>query len=139
MKRKALESLDPNVPSKRPIITRAKPIEAPLISSPPIQSETRLEPSIYRLSPPESRPEAPPPPDVQPAGFLPANQWKLVQDFHTALDGVKMEYCLRCTRAEAEHTQGRGAGQSTLDVRSPRLNCRPIDMRENAGGFQAPQ
>jgi hypothetical protein len=96
MKRKALESLDPNVPSKRPVITRTKPTEAPLIPPPPIQSETRLEPSIYRLSPPESRPEAPPPADVQPAGFLPADQWKLVQDFHTALDGVKMEYCLRC-------------------------------------------
>jgi hypothetical protein len=49
MKRKALESLDPNVPSKRPVITRTKPTEAPLIPPPPIQSETRLEPSIPYL------------------------------------------------------------------------------------------
>ncbi|PVH68415.1 hypothetical protein DL98DRAFT_391768, partial [Cadophora sp. DSE1049] len=27
---------------------------------------------------------------------LPADQWKLIQNFHTALDGVRMKYCLRC-------------------------------------------
>ena len=115
MKRKALEPLDPNVPSKRPAIARTKPTEAPPIPPPHIQSETRPESSICPLPPPESRPQAPllilldlpprppppppPPPPVQPTGFLPADQWKLIQDFHTALDGVKMEYCLRCQRA----------------------------------------
>jgi hypothetical protein len=80
MKRKALESLDSNVPSKRPAITRSKPTESPPIPLPYIQSETRLEP----------------PPPIHPADFLPADQWKLVQDFYTALDDVKMEYCARC-------------------------------------------
>jgi hypothetical protein len=44
---------------------------------------------------PESLSPAPPPP-TQPVGFLPANLWKLVQDFNVAISGVKMEYCLWC-------------------------------------------
>jgi hypothetical protein len=109
-KRNALEPLHPHIPSKRRIIGRTKPTEAPSIPPPHIRSKTRPESSICHLSLPESRPQAPllipppvpespplpPPPPVQPAGFLPADQWKLIQNFHTALDGVKMEYCLRC-------------------------------------------
>src|SRR5438045_703890 len=128
LKRKALEPLDPNVPSKRPTISRAKPTEAPSIPPPHVQSETRPE---CPLPPQESRPQAPllipppvskspplpppqpaqppppvsksppqpAPPPIQPVGFLLADQWKLIQDFHTALDGVKMEYCL-CWREQ---------------------------------------
>jgi hypothetical protein len=57
-KRKALTLLDPNVPSKRPAITRTKPAEAPPISPPHLRSKTRPESSISPLPPPESRPEA---------------------------------------------------------------------------------
>ena len=112
-KRKALGPIDPNIPSKRPTIARAKPVKAPSIPPPQIQSVIRPEPAIYSLPSPESRPQAPlltllpvpelpsrppppSPPPIQPAGFLPVEQWRLIQDFHTALDGVKMEYCLRC-------------------------------------------
>src|SRR5437016_3876108 len=118
-KRKALQPLDPNVPSKRPAIANTKPTEAPLIPLPYVRSKTRPEPSIHPLPPPESRPETPlpippipksrleapllpppspppPPPPIQPTGFLPPDQWRLIQDFHTALDGVKMEYCVCC-------------------------------------------
>ena len=58
-------------------------------------ASTSAHPSHTRITsrPP---PPPPPPPPLQPAGFLPADQWKLIQDFHTALDGVKMEYCVRC-------------------------------------------
>jgi len=55
-KRKALQPLDPNIPSKRPAIANTRPIEAPLIPPPHVRSETRLESSIH---PPESRPPAP--------------------------------------------------------------------------------
>jgi hypothetical protein len=113
-KRKALQSIDPNITSKRPAIGRTKHTEDPLIP-PQIPSETRLQASICSYPQPESRPQAPllilptpeppprppqpPPPtlpSVQPVGFLPPDQWKLIQGFHSALDGVKMEYCLRC-------------------------------------------
>jgi hypothetical protein len=96
-KRKALQPLDPNVPSKRPATARNRP--------PHIQFETCPEPLVLPLPRPESRPQAPrliplipesPPQPVQSAGFLPPDQWKLIQDFHTALDGVKMEFCTRC-------------------------------------------
>ena len=111
----ALEPLDPNVSSKRPATAYLKPTKVPLTPPPYIQSETRLEPSIRPLPSPESRPEAPllippplpaspsqppppplPPPPLQATGFLPADQWRLIQDFHTTLDRVKMEYCVRC-------------------------------------------
>jgi hypothetical protein len=111
-KRMAPQPLDPNASSKRPTTAHLNPTTVPLISPPHIQSETRPEPSIRPLPPPESRPEAPllipplpaspprppptPPPPVQPAGFLPADQWTLIQTFYTALDVVKIEYCLRC-------------------------------------------
>src|SRR3954452_6588130 len=54
-KRKALQSLDPNVPSKRPALARTKPAEAPLTPPPHVRrSEMRLEPSIYPPPPPVS-------------------------------------------------------------------------------------
>jgi hypothetical protein len=82
------------------------PLPVPLPKSRP-QTPLPVPPPILKSRPqtplpiplPESRPQAsllPLPPSVQPAGFLPADQWKLIQDFYTALDGVKMEYCLRC-------------------------------------------
>src|SRR6266536_299574 len=86
-KRNALQSLDPNVPSKRPALTRTKPAEAPPLPPPHARrSEMLLEPSIYPLPPPESLPQPPPqpppppppppplPPPVPPAGFLPTDQ-----------------------------------------------------------------
>jgi hypothetical protein len=97
-KRKALQSIDPNITSKKPAITRTKSTEDSLI--PHILSETRPQASIYSHPPLESRPQPPQPPpippSIQPAGFLPPDQWKLIQDFHTALDKIQMEYCLRC-------------------------------------------
>ena len=57
-KRKALEPLDPNIPSKRPKIGCTKPTKAPLIPL-HIQPETRPESSIRPLPSPESRPQAP--------------------------------------------------------------------------------
>jgi hypothetical protein len=110
-KRKALQPLDANIPSKRPAAARTKPTEAPFIPPPQIYAEIHPEPLICPLPLSESRPEAQlippvpespqppppaPPPPVQPAGFLPPDQWKLIRDFHTALDTVKMEYCIRC-------------------------------------------
>jgi hypothetical protein len=109
-KRKALQPLDANIPSKRPATARTKPTQAPFISPPQIYSEIHPEPLICPLPPSESRlevpvlippvPESPQahpqPPPMQPTGFLPADQWRLIQDFHNALDGVKMEYCARC-------------------------------------------
>jgi hypothetical protein len=106
-KRKALKPLEPNIPSKRPAIANTKPRGAPSIPPPLIRSATRLEPSICPFPLLESRPQSPlhippipesplQPPPLQPAGFLPADQWSLIQDFHTTLDKVKIKYCLRC-------------------------------------------
>src|ERR1700729_814685 len=151
-KRKALQSLDPNVPSKRPAIACPEPTDAPSIpllqlrpetpaeSLPPPQS--RLQ-TLLPLSPPpppparlqtllplpppppppapresstplpppspppapreSSTPPLPPPPPpppspppVQPAGFLPAEQWGYIQSFNAAMEKVQMETCLRC-------------------------------------------
>lgn len=124
-KRKALQLVDPNILSKRPATARSKPTEAPSIPLPHILSEPRPEPPICPLSAAESRPQAPilihplpesphrlPPPPVQPAGFLPADQWRLIQNFYTALDGVKMEYCLRCR----ERWFSMGLRNKTCDV-----------------------
>src|SRR5271156_2831450 len=121
-KRKALQPLDPNIQAKRrvPRPTKAPTRPKPLIP-PPAPLESRPEATIPPPNPPESRPNPPSllesrpqspiyvptpapaqpiQPPIQPLqpklGFLPAEQWKLIQDFHTALDGVKMEYCLRC-------------------------------------------
>jgi hypothetical protein len=58
-KRKALQSLDPNISSKRPTICRAKPTKAPSIPPPYTRSETCPESSIRPLPSPESRPQAP--------------------------------------------------------------------------------
>jgi hypothetical protein len=58
-KRKALQPLDPNIPSKRPAISCPKPTKAPLIPPPYIQSKTRLESLICPLLLPKSRLQAP--------------------------------------------------------------------------------
>jgi hypothetical protein len=75
-KRMALQPLDPNVSSKRPATAYTRPVDAPPTPPPHVRSKIRLEPSIYPLLPPGSRLEA-------------------LQNFHTALDGVKMEYYIR--------------------------------------------
>jgi hypothetical protein len=46
------------------------------------------------LPPPATRPETDPP--VRDTGFIPDNQWRLIQDFNTAMDTVEMELCSRC-------------------------------------------
>lgn len=95
-RRKALGVIDPNIPSKRPTLTKAPTISAsrPESSLLPLP-ESRLE--ARPIPPPTPQlPPIPESPSVQPLGFLPANQWKLIQNFYTALDGVQMEYCLRC-------------------------------------------
>jgi hypothetical protein len=56
-KRKALQPLAPNVPSKRPAIARTKPAEAPSIPPPYIQSETHIEAPICPPPLPASRPQ----------------------------------------------------------------------------------
>jgi hypothetical protein len=58
-KRKALEPLDPNIPSKRPTIGRTMPTEAPSIPLLRLRSETRPESSIRPVPLPESRPQTP--------------------------------------------------------------------------------
>jgi hypothetical protein len=81
--------LDPNVLSKR----RAR--------GPP-KALARPEPVIAPPNPPESRLETlipiPTPPLIQPQtlGFLPADQWQFIQNFHAAIDKVKIETCVQC-------------------------------------------
>jgi len=98
-KRKALQPLDPNRQAKRrvPQPTRPNP------SIPPLNPvESHPEATIPPPNPPESRLGAnipiPTPPPVQPQtpGFLPADQWQFIQNFHAAMDKVKMEACIRC-------------------------------------------
>jgi hypothetical protein len=80
-KRKALQPLNLNIPSKKPAINCLKPIEAPLIPPLYIQSKTHLEyplplPKLHLqaplLIPPLilKSPPPPSPPPVQPVGFL---------------------------------------------------------------------
>lgn len=59
------------------------PIQAPL--RPPIFPVARPQPS-------QSRPERQPPV----SGFLPAEQWQYLQDFHNAMARISMESCTRC-------------------------------------------
>src|SRR5882757_5457554 len=58
-KRRALQSVDPNIPSKRPATARSEPMEAPSIPLPHILSEPRPEPPICPIRTTESRPQAP--------------------------------------------------------------------------------
>ena len=55
-----------------------------------------LQPETHPLPPPlpESRPQTPPP--IRDTGFVPDNQWQLIQDFNTTMDMVEMELCSRC-------------------------------------------
>ena len=112
-KRKALQPLDPNVPSKRR--ARGPPKALPHLEpvmAPPNPPKSRPEHPIPLLrleapipippNPPESRPEtaipipAPPPIQPQAPGFLPADQWASIQSFNRAMEQVKMESCGRC-------------------------------------------
>src|SRR5277367_4183508 len=112
-KRKALQELHPNVPPKKrattcthpkPSILPPTPLKSRLEATipPPAPLESRLEATIPPPNPPESRPETPirvpTPPLIQPQtpGFLPADQWHFIQNFHAAMDKVKMETCIRC-------------------------------------------
>jgi len=101
-KRKALQQLDPNIPPKRRAIATTRPKPSipppnprreplfPLLNPP----ESRLETIIPPPNPPESRLETPirvptpPPTQPQTPGFLPADQWQFIQNFHTAMDRV---------------------------------------------------
>src|SRR3982074_1416967 len=76
-KRKALQPLDANIPSKRPAAARTKPTEAPFIP-PQIYSKIHPKPSICPIAPSESRPvlippvpESPQPPPQPPPPPLP--------------------------------------------------------------------
>ena len=59
LKRKALQALNPNIPSKRPAIGHTKPRDTPLNPPPYILSKTHPEFLICPLPPPESCPQVP--------------------------------------------------------------------------------
>jgi hypothetical protein len=115
-KRRALQPLDANRPSKRPDVSRPL-FEAPTNPSILLVSSTSAANSASNPAPaaspvPLSIPPAQPRPiqsvqrPVQPqpilpaqpqaAGFLPAEQWGYIQRFNAAMEEVKMETCLRC-------------------------------------------
>lgn len=100
-KRPALQELDSNV--RRPPALRAPPVTIPprdtfrSISRSHTPQLARIPPEIPLETPliPEILPEAPLPPTTLP-GFLPQPQWDRIQAFHTRLESIKMETCLRC-------------------------------------------
>jgi hypothetical protein len=99
VKRKALQLLDPNIPPPKrraAAYTRSKSTIPPP-NPPESRPEVTISPNL-----PESRPETlirvPAPPLTQPQtlGFLPADQWQFIQNFHAAMDKVKIETCIQC-------------------------------------------
>jgi hypothetical protein len=111
-KRAALRSLDPNIqPAKRvrrsngpqPTVTGLQPTcQAPLPPNLPV--ELPLPNPLTELQPlPNPPPELQPPqapvtvlPPTEPTGFLPADEWRRIQDFNRAMEAVQLETCQRC-------------------------------------------
>jgi ssDNA-binding Zn-finger/Zn-ribbon topoisomerase 1 len=100
-KRKALQLLHPNLPSKRrdigPKITTATPSIPQTRPNPPAPIESGLTPRIElepRLNPAPQEPRLRP--ILSENGFLSAEQWGWIQSFNTKIAEVKMETCKRC-------------------------------------------
>src|SRR5450432_444468 len=104
-KRTALRELDPNIgppPTQRRAtsISRA-PFRPTTINRPPVPP-VRPPISLVQPPPPPIQPPIPivqHPPPVQPPTpntFLPADQWQMLNDFHTYLNTIEMERCIRC-------------------------------------------
>jgi hypothetical protein len=111
-KRKALQELDPNLPSKRrvtgpktttttPSILEPRPIAPTVLESrpnpnPPAPLESRPNPpSVLETHPIPPQPLQPPPIPSE-NGFLPAEQWVWIQSFNKKMAEIKMEACIRC-------------------------------------------
>ena len=86
-KRKALQPLDPIRRPAPPAEPQPCPIPPPLRPGPGPPPPLRPEPALHVPPPP------PPPPTP---GFLPAEQWGWIQNFHKAMAAVEMETCSRC-------------------------------------------
>jgi hypothetical protein len=94
-KRPALKELDSNV--RHPPLLRAPPVTIPprdTFRSIP-QSHTPQRARIPPVIPPEIPLRPVTPPETLP-GFLSQPQWDRIQAFHTHLESIKMETCLRC-------------------------------------------
>lgn len=96
-KRTALQALDPNIQrAKR--VRRSDTAPQPTIPAPQLHPPQlpQLEPLPH--SPTEPRP--PPAPvtgrPAEPTGFLPADEWRRIQDFNRAMEAIQMETCQHC-------------------------------------------
>ena len=78
-------------PPRPPLQLLPTPVATHQGSSPPAPST----PANIPLSVPPQPMSAPPVPPPG-AGFLPAEQWGYIRDFHKELDEVRMETCSRC-------------------------------------------
>ena len=98
-KQAALQSLDPNIqPTKcirRSNIHLQPTIPAPLPPNPPVELPPNPPIDLPPLNPPtEPQPQAPvtvrP---AEPTGFLPADEWRQIQEFNKAIEAVQIETC----------------------------------------------
>lgn len=100
-KRSALQEIDPNIgppPAQRRATSISRALFQPAtINQPPVPPVQLLQPPPVQpqpVQPPpvEPRPIQPPPPD----GYLPADQWQRIRDFHAHMGTIEMETCTRC-------------------------------------------
>jgi hypothetical protein len=101
-KRVALRALDPNIrPTKRVRHLKTGPRDTnPGPQLPPPTDVRPPRAPVTGLAEPPTEPRPLPAPVTDrpavPTGFLPVNEWQYIQDFNSAMDGVRLETCTRC-------------------------------------------